>query len=77
MAESSECVKTRCLWGGCRELIEIGNKYCETHKTESNRDYDKRVRNNEIVQQNGVTNKVIAEFYASKEWGQNQVSGND
>lgn len=75
MAESSECMKTRCLWNGCRELIEIGNKYCETHKTESNRDYNKRVRNNEIVvQQNGVTNKEIAEFYASAEWKRTRLA---
>lgn len=62
-------MKRRCEWGGCRELIEIGgSRYCETHKTESNRDYNKRVRNNEIVQQNGVSNKEISEFYASAEW---------
>ena len=61
-------MKRRCEWGGCRLLVDIGSRYCETHKTESNRDYNKRVRNNEIVQQNGVSNKEIAEFYASTEW---------
>lgn len=61
-------MKRRCEWGGCRQLVDIGSRYCETHKTESNRDYNKRVRNNEIVQQNGVSNKDIADFYASAEW---------
>ncbi|MEB6212989.1 HNH endonuclease [Enterococcus casseliflavus] len=61
-------MKRRCEWGGCRELVAIGTRYCETHKTESDRDYNKRVRNNEIVQQNGVTNQEIADFYASSEW---------
>lgn len=61
-------MKRRCEWGGCRQLVDISNRYCETHKTESDRDYNKRVRNNEVVQLNGVSNKEIADFYASAEW---------
>lgn len=67
-------MKRRCEWGGCRELIEIGSRYCETHKTESNRDYNKRVRNNEVIQQSGVSNKEIADFYASAEWKRTRQS---
>ena len=67
-------MKRRCEWGGCRQLVDIGSRYCETHKTESNRDYNKRVRNNEVVQQNGVSNKEIADFYASGEWKRTRLA---
>ena len=67
-------MKRRCSWGGCRELVAIGNRYCETHKTESDNDYNKRVRNNEVVQQNGVSNKEITEFYASTEWKRTRLA---
>ncbi|MBZ3642427.1 HNH endonuclease [Enterococcus casseliflavus] len=67
-------MKRRCEWGGCRELVAIGNRYCETHKAQSDRDYNKQVRNNNVIQQNGVSNREIAEFYASAEWKRTRLA---
>lgn len=67
-------MKRRCEYGGCRQLVDIGSRYCLEHKIQNDRDYNKRVRNNEVVQQNGVTNKEIAEFYASAEWKRTRLA---
>lgn len=67
-------MKRRCEYGGCRELVEIGNRYCTAHKAQSAKEYNKNVRTNNVQQQNGKTNKEIADFYKSKEWRQTRLA---
>ncbi|WP_414842336.1 HNH endonuclease [Enterococcus saccharolyticus] len=61
-------MKRRCEYGGCRELVDIGNRYCTAHKAQTAKEYNKNIRENNVKQQNGKTNKDIADFYKSKEW---------
>lgn len=61
-------MKRRCEYGGCRKLVDVGNRYCNDHRTQKNKEYNKQIRTNSVVTANGHTNKEIAQFYASKEW---------
>ena len=72
--EEGEQMKRRCEYGGCRELVDIGNRYCSAHKAQSAREYNKNVRTNNVRQSNGKTNKEIADFYNSKEWRQTRLA---
>lgn len=63
-------MKRRCEYGGCRELVDIGSRYCTAHKAQTAKEYNKNIRENNVQQQNGKTNKDIADFYKSKEWRQ-------
>lgn len=67
-------MRRRCEYGGCRELVDTGNRYCTAHKAQSAKDYNKNVRTNNVQQQNGKTNKEIADFYKSKEWRQTRLA---
>ena len=61
-------IKKRCAKAGCRELIRLGERYCDKHKNYNDKQYNKQIRHNKALQANGKTNKEIADFYNSRDW---------
>lgn len=45
----------------CRQRVELPNKYCEQHKGQSDKQYNKHVRTNDF-------NKKYNDFYHSTQW---------
>ena len=53
--------KTKCAVSICREYVELPNRYCEKHKGNADKTYNREVRHNK-------DNVRYARFYASSQW---------
>lgn len=51
----------KCAVASCRNKVEIPETYCEEHKDQSSKDYNKHVRYNQ-------DNEKYSRFYASTQW---------
>ena len=51
----------KCAVASCRNKVEIPETYCEEHKDQSSKDYNKHVRYNQ-------DNEKYSRFYATTQW---------
>ena len=54
-------VKRKCKVAHCRQYVDMPELYCEQHKGNTQRTYNKQVRHS-------PDNKKYADFYASTQW---------
>lgn len=53
--------KIKCAVSICREYVELPSRYCEKHKGNTDKTYNREVRHNK-------ENMKYARFYASSQW---------